>query len=286
MTRVRVVTDSTASLDPEIVKDLGITIMPMQIHVGGEIWEETPDFDKEAFFRRMAHLSEPPRSEPLPVEAFVKTYEALGRSTDHILSLHGSSKLSDTCRVAREAAKPFWGCYEIAVMDSETTSVGLGILVKAAAEAAMEGQSLDDITRLIRGMIPRIYVVFFVEKLDYLERKGRLRPAQAVLGTMLNIKPFITMQDGELIPMEKVRTREKAVDKVFEFISEFSEIEQIAILQSTLYPTEDTKALLERLDGIFPDLEVPIEVYGPTLASQLGLEALGVIVFEAETGFL
>lgn len=286
MARVRVVTDSTAYLEPDIVEKLGITVLPMQIYLGAEVMEEGPDFDKEMFFRLMARSPIPPRSEPLPVEVFAQTYETLSRSTTHILSLHVSSQLSDVCKVARQAANTLLGRCRITVVDSETISVGLGILVKASAEAAAKGQSLDDITRIIRGMIPRIYVVFFVETLDYLEREDRIRPAQALLGAMLNIKPFLTMQDGELIPMEKVRSRDKAVDKLFEFISEFSDIEQITILQSTPHPTEDTKLLLERLDIAFPGLEAPIVVYGPTLASHLGLGALGVVVFEGEEGSL
>lgn len=286
MARVRVVTDSTAYLEPDIVEKLGITVLPMQIYLGAEVMEEGPGFDKEMFFRLMARLPIPPRSEPLPVEVFAQTYETLSRSTTHILSLHVSGQLSDVCKVARQAANTLLGRCRITVVDSETISVGLGILVKASAEAAAKGQSLDDITRIIRGMIPRIYVVFFVETLDYLEREDRIRPAQALLGAMLDIKPFLTMQDGELIPMEKVRSRDRAVDKLFEFISEFSDIEQITILQSTPHPTEDTKLLLERLDIAFPGLEAPVVVYGPTLASHLGLGALGVIVFEGEEGSL
>jgi DegV family protein with EDD domain len=286
MARVRVVTDSTAHLEPDIVEKLGITVLPMQIYLGAEVMEEEPDFDKERFFQLMARSPIPPRSEPLPVETFAQTYETLSRSATHILSLHVSSQLSDVCKVARQAANTLLGRCQITVVDSETISVGLGTLVKASAEAAAKGQSLDDITRIIRGMIPRIYVVFFVETLDYLEREDRIRPAQALLGAMLNIKPFLTMQDGELIPMEKVRSRDKAVDKLFEFISEFSDIEQITILQSTPHPTEDTKLLLERLDIAFPGLEAPIVVYGPTLASHLGLGALGVVVFEGEEGSL
>lgn len=286
MARVRVVTDSTAYLEPDIVEKLGITVLPMQIHLGAEVMEEGPDFDKEMFFRLMTRSPIPPRSEPLPVEVFAQTYETLSRSTTHILSLHVSGQLSDVCKAARQAANTLLGRCQITVVDSETISVGLGILVKASAEAAAKGQSLDDITRIIRGMIPRIYVVFFVETLDYLEREDRIRPAQALLGAMLNIKPFLTMQDGELIPMEKVRSRDRAVDKLFEFISEFSDIEQITILQSTPHPTEDTKLLLERLDIAFPGLEAPVVVYGPTLASHLGLGALGVIVFEGEEGSL
>jgi len=286
MARVRVVTDSTAHLDPEIVEKLGITVLPMRIQVEAETLTEGPDFDRETFFRQMARSSSVPRNVAPTVEAFERTYEELNDITDHILSLHVSGGLSETCAVAQQAANRLLGRCEIAVVDSETISVGLGILVKAAAEAAAAGRSLDDIVRLIRGMILRIYVVFFVETLDYLEREGRIRPAQALLGTMLNIKPFLTMEEGELIPMEKVRSRERAVDKLFEFVAEFSDIEQIAILQSTPHPTEETKLLLERMSLAFPDLEVPIVVYGPTLASHLGLGAIGIIVFEGGEGAL
>ncbi len=286
MTHVRVVTDSTIHLDPEDIERLDIIVLPMQIHVDNQTFTDEPDFDKEMFFRQMAHSPIPPRSMPPPLEVFEKTYEELTRTTDCVLSLHVSSSLSDVCAVARQAARPMLGRCEIIVVDSQTVSVGLGILVKAAAEAAAEGQSLDNIVRLIRGMIQRIYMIFFVETLDYLEREGRIRPAQALLGTMLNIKPFLTMEEGELIPMEKVRFRDKAVDKLFEFVAEFSDIEQIAILQSSPRPTEETKLLLERLEMTFPGLEVPLVVYGPTLASHLGVGALGIAVLEGEEGTL
>ena len=285
MARVRVVTDSTAHF-PGVIEKLDVTVLPTRIQLGAEIFADGPGWDSEMFFRQMARSSLPPRSVPPSVEDLEKVFRELNQTTDHILALFVSSSLSDAYVVARQAANRLLGRCEIAVIDSQTVSVGLGILVKAAAEAAAEGQSLDGIVRLIRGMIRRIYVVFFVETLDYLEREGRIRPAQALLGTMLGIKPFLTMDEGELVPMEKVRSRDKAVDKLFEFLSEFSDIEQIAILQSTPRPTQETKLLLERLGMIFPGLKVPIVVYGPTLASHLGLGALGVIVFEREEGSL
>jgi DegV family protein with EDD domain len=286
MARVRVVTDSTAHLDPQSVEKLGIIVLPMRIQIGAETLVEGPDFDKEMFFRQMARSSVAPRNMSPPVEVFEETYEELNQTTDYILSLHASSSLSDACAVARQAADRLLGRCEIVVIDSETISVGLGILVKAAAEAAAEGQSLDDIVRLIRGMIQRVYLVFSVETLDFLEREGRIRPAQALLGTMLNIKPFLTMEEGELIPIEKVRSRDKAVDKLFEFVAEFSDIKQIAILQSTPRPTEETKLLMERMSVAFPGLQVPIVVYGPTLASHLGLGAIGIVVLEGGEGAL
>jgi DegV family protein with EDD domain len=282
MARVRIVTDSTAGLEPEIIETLNISVLPMEIYLGNELVKDGPELDEEMFFRQMALSPVPPRSVAPPVEAFRETYERLCRSADHVLSIHVSGKLSNACATAQQAANELLGRCDIVVLDSQTISVGLRILVEAAARAAAEGQSADAIVRLIRGMIQRLYVVFFVETLDFLEREGRIRPAQALLGTMLNIKPFLTMEDGELIPMEKVRSREKAVDKLYEFVAEFSEIEKIAILQSTPQPAEETRLLLERLEVAFPDLQVPIEVYDPTLAAHLGMGALGVMVFEKE----
>ena len=134
--------------------------------------------------------------------------------------------------------------------------------------------------RQMRGLIRRIYVVLVTETLDYLEHSGLISPSQAILGTMLGIKPFLAIEEGKIIPMEKVRNRDRAIDKLAEFASEFSYIERIAILQSTPYPTEKTKILRERLELIAPDHEFPILLYGPLLASHIGPDGMGLVVYE------
>ncbi|MDY7041742.1 MAG: DegV family protein [Chloroflexota bacterium] len=280
MPKVKVVTDSTAYFDPGVAERLGISIIPLRVHFGDETFREGIDITPERFFLKLAESAVPPKTSPPPIEEFRAVYRGLNQVTDQILSIHVSSHLSRTCEVAAVAADELLGRCEIAVMDSLTTSLGLGILATAAAEAADRGASLDSIVRLVRGMIPHIYVVFFVETLDYLERGGRIGRAQALLGTMLGIKPFLTIEDGEIIPMEKVQDREKAIDKLFEFVAEFSHIEQMAIIQSKPEPTEENKLLIERLEMMFPDLEFPVLVYGPTLASHIGPDTLGVIVYE------
>ncbi|MCR4408235.1 MAG: DegV family protein [Anaerolineae bacterium] len=280
MAKVKVVTDSTAHFEPGVAERLGIQIVPLRIHFGDEVFREGIDITSERFFRKLAESPIQPKASAPPIGEFRAVYRELNKTTDQILSIHMSSKLSHTWEVANEAASALLGRCEIAVVDSQTISLGLGILAKAAAEAANQGESLDSIIRLLRGMIPHIYVVFFVETLDYLERGGRIGKAQALLGTMLGIKPFLTIEEGEIIPMEKVQDREKAVDKLFEFVAEFSHIEQMAILQSSPEPTEETKLLIERLELTFPDLEFPILVYGPTLATHIGPNTLGVIVYE------
>jgi DegV family protein with EDD domain len=152
--------------------------------------------------------------------------------------------------------------------------------VEAAAESAESGATLDEVVRVVRGMITHMYAVFFVDSLEYLEHNGRLSKSQAVLGTMLGIKPFLTIEEGEIIPMEKVRTREKAIDKLVEFVSEFSTIDRVAIMQSGQQPGEDTRLLLERLEQTFPGQYFPVMTYGPGLACQIGPDSLGIFIFE------
>jgi DegV family protein with EDD domain len=194
--------------------------------------------------------------------------------------MHLSGRLSQTLSNARRGAESLLGRCNIAVIDSLTTSLGLGILTKAAAEAAQQGANLDEVVRLVRGMIPHIYIVLYVDQMDYLERGRRVGRAQAILGTMLNIKPLLFIEDGEIIPLEKVRTHEKAIDKLFEFVAEFSELEQAAIVQRQAEPTEETKLLLERLEQLFPQIDFPIIQYGPVLACHIGPSAMGVVVYE------
>jgi len=280
MRKVKIVTDSTAYLEVSMVKRLGITVIPLTVRLDDETFQEGVDITAEEFFQKLARSSAMPMALPPSVGDFLAVYTELSKTTDQIMSIHLSSKLSETCDRAAVAAQAFLGRCEIAVVDSLTTSLGLGILATAAAQAAAQGQSLEEIEFLIRGMIPRIYIAFLAGTLKYLERDGRIGQAQALLGAMLNIKPFLTIEDGEIIPLEKVRDSEGAVDKLFEFVGEFSQIEQMAIIQSTPDPIEETKMLIERLEVIFPKVKPPILVYGPVLACHVGPDGLGVVVYE------
>ena len=280
MRRVKIVTDSTAYLEPSVARRLGITIVPLTVRLGNETFLEGVDITAEEFFQKLDRSSAMPVAFPPSAEDFLAVYTKLSKTTDQIMSIHISGKLSQTCDRAAAASQGFLGRCQITVVDSLTTSVGLGILATAAAQAAAQGKSLEEIEFMIRGMIPRVYIVFLAETLGYLEREGRIGQAQALLGAMLNIKPFLAIEDGEIIPLEKVRDSEGAVDKFFEFVGEFSQIEQMAIMQSTPEPIEETRMLIERLEVIFPKIKPPILVYGPVLACHVGPNGLGVIVYE------
>jgi len=279
--KVRIVTDSSAHFpDPAVINRYKIQVVPLTIHLGKHTFREGVDLDADTFFQ----LAEPDRlsarlSAP-SVEDFASVYSRLNRETDQILSLHISRQITDTWDHALIASRTLLGRCEIIPVDSMTTSVGLALLVEIAAQAAEKGASLDEVVRLVRAMIPHIYSIFFVESLDYLRQNGLLSEAQSILGTMLSIKPFLTIEEGELIPMEKVRTQAQAMDKLVEFVTEFASIGRLVILQSSAYPTQQTRILQERLEAEFPRLESTVVMYGPSLAAIIGPDALGIVVLE------
>jgi DegV family protein with EDD domain len=214
--------------------------------------------------------------------AIQRAYRALNQETDEILVILSSRKLSRAYDTALAESRAFLGRCRIAVADSETTSWGLGLVVEAAAQASEAGQSLDQIIRLVRGILPHIYIVLIVERMDYLEKGGRVGPAQALLGSMLRIKPLLIVEDGDIIPLEKVRTRPMAIEKLVDFVAEFAEVEQVVILHSPLGDGMDdlTHELRERLEEVLPGFKFPDISYDPVLACHIGPEAIGVIVYE------
>ena len=280
MSRVYIVTDSAATIEPAVAKQLDITIVPLIIHIDGQDYQDGTELDHEELLLRMAHDRIRPGIVGPTAEQFRRLYSRLTRRTDQIISLHSSASLSLICHEAQKAANEFRGRCDIVVMNSETLSLGLDILIREAAQLANEAVPLSEIMRQIRGLMRRIYIVLVTDTLDYLEHSHLISPAQAILGTMLGVKPFLAIEEGKIIPMEKVRNRERAIDKLAEFASEFSNIEKMAILQSTLYPTEETKMLQERLTLLTPNQEFPIMLYGPLLASHIGPDGMGLVVYE------
>jgi len=283
VSKVTIVTDSATTIEPVVAKQLDVTTLPLIVRIDGQDYQDGADLDHEGLLLRMARDRIRPHIVGPTADDFRRVYTRLTRSTDQIISLHSSASLSPICQEAQKAADEFRGRCDIVVMNSETLSLGLDILIREATRLANASVTLNEILRQIRGLMRRIYIVLITDTLDYLEHSHLISPAQAILGTMLGIKPFLALEEGKIIPMEKVRSRERAIDKLAEFASEFSNIEQMAILQSTPYPTEETKMLLERLALITPDRQFPIMLYGPLLASHIGPDAMGLVVYEGSS---
>ncbi len=279
MSQVKIVTDSNAHLPrPELIAQLGIEVVPLTVRVGPRTYNERVNVTDEDFLRKQA-LDAGATSVEAPSLARMRgVFSRLSQTTSEIVCIHASSSFHDAAEVSRQAAEGFIGRQRIIVVDTATTSVGLGLIVEAAARAAADDAPITEVVRIVRGMVPHMYALIFSDTLDFLEAWGRLGPAQTLLGTMLGLKPLSTMEDGDLLPIEKVRQYPRAVDKLHDFIIEFSHIEQMFLLQHG-FETEAAQ-LLERLELAYPSREFPVIGYPPSLAVHIGPKALGVIVYE------
>jgi len=280
VSRVHIVTDGDAQLDLELARKLDITVLPLTVRAGEETYQDKDGTRNEQLLAQMFHDRVEAQVIGPTAEEFYEVYQELTRSTNCILSIHSSAPLSPIFRNARAAANSFLGRCDITILDSQSSSLGLGILAREAATMAQAGLNMGEIVREVRGMIGRIYVVMFTDSLDFLERSQRITKSQCILGSMLGIKPFLALEDGEVIPTEKVRSREKGLDKLVEFAGEFTVVEEMAILQSTSYPTDETLLVRERLQEFFPEKSFPILVYGPVLAAHIGPDGVGLVAYE------
>jgi len=281
MAHVHVVTDSTADLSPEIAAAFGITIVPVTVGFGRDLYTDHVTPDEDGFMSRLkAQPRVYPETIPPTVDEFERVFAAVGHESSSVLSVHLSSRLGGTYRHANEAKDRYAvrNLCRVTVIDSRLTSLGLGFVAMESALAAQAGRSLDEIARLARSMLTQTHVLFFVDTLEYLQHGGRVGKIQALWGAVTGIKPMLRLDDGEIVLMEKVRTRAKALERLYEFVSDFPHVERLGIVYGTT-PNE-AHNLAKRLESDVPRQRVTTARYGCGLACHLGPGALGVVVYE------
>ncbi len=180
------------------------------------------------------------------------------------------------------ASKMLLGRCDIEVLDSQTLSAGLGLLVERAAWLARQTDNLEDVVREVRKAISRVYAVLFVQSMDTICRHRLIGEAQTILGTMLGVMPFLIIENGELVIMEKALSNHQAVDKLVEFASEFTSIEQIVILHHAPTLTDTVRQLQDRLALELSSANFPTQLYDGSIATFLGTDATGIVIFEGE----
>ncbi|MEJ2013098.1 MAG: DegV family protein [Anaerolineales bacterium] len=280
---VRIVTDATVRFtNPDFTKKRNIAVSPLTVICGSKRVQDDPAIDLADVRPVLESCADSLSIEAPSVEDFAQVFERLSTETHQILSIHTSSALTQSYQHALQASQLYRGRMDIQVIDSQSVSIGLGFLVEASARAAERGESLDTIVRMVRGMISRLYMVMFLDDLTFLEHNQLVTRSQAILGNMLGIIPFLTMEDGQLIPMEKVRNRMRAVEKLVEFVCEFSGLEQLGLMQGQIRPTEDTLLIQERLHTLFPTTPISRVCYGPSLSAFVGFDSIGAVVLEAQ----
>jgi DegV family protein with EDD domain len=217
---IKIVTDSTAYLPETYVREHDIRVVPLNVHFDKVTFKEGVELSNEDFYARLkAAPALPTTSQPSAGE-FLEVFEELSNDGYEIVVLTISSKLSGTWNSAM-AAKEMLPEAKISVIDSLSTSVGLHLMVEAAADAIAAGAAREEVVASVEAIIPKMRLLFVVDTLEYLAKGGRIGNARAFLGTLLNVKPILALQDGVIEPLEQVRSKRKAQARMLDLVEEY-----------------------------------------------------------------
>jgi DegV family protein with EDD domain len=275
---IRIVTDSTADLDPATLERHGIVVVPLNVHLGEQTFLDTVTLTKSDFYLQMQASQLLPRTSQPSAGAFQEAYEQIiaQGETAAIASIHISSKLSGTVNAAQTGAGLLTDPPPIVVIDSNSTTLGLGNAVLAAAEAAESGADMDGVRAACISASERTRVLLFVDTLEYLQKGGRIGRARAFLGTLLRTKPLLELRDGEIEGIERPRTRQKAIDRLFQTIVRTPHPEHIEILYGTT--PDDAQSLADRVKAALPEIPVGIVQVSSVIGVHTGPAALGASI--------
>ena len=277
---VKVVTDSLSDITSDMAEGLGITIVPLTVFFGHEAFLDRVTITTDDFYRRLIHGNVWPTTTQPPPKDFADVYDKLAEETDEILVITLSSKLSGTYQSAIGAKEMLTKKCRVEVIDSLTAAMGLGLVVIATATEAQKGTSLDDMVKFVNRAIERSHFVAYFDTLKYLAKGGRIGRAQGLLGSMLSIKPILTVKEGEMSPVTRLRSQAAGMDYLYNFVTGFPNIELLAVEHTTL-PDEADK-LVERLSQSYPGEIIYRSTVSPVLGTYGGPNALAVTVLEAE----
>ncbi len=265
-----VVTDSTADLPDEWRTRHGIEVVPLKVLFGKESFRDGVDMTNEQFFARLAGATSlPTTSAPSPGE-FAEVYKRLARDHDGCISIHLGAQLSATAEAARVGASSVEG-FKVEVVDSQSVSMPVAFLCRIAAES----DTLGTAVAAVRERVPRTRVLALLDTLRYLEMGGRLGRAQAMIGTMLDLKPLLLVAGAEIKPVDRVRTRSRAIGRMVEFFRHDLPVEMLAVMHAQARDEADEIAAQLRKE--LPDMEVPVGQIGCVLGTHTGPKALGLV---------
>jgi DegV family protein with EDD domain len=269
---VRIVTDSTADLAEAQQRAAGITVVPLNVRFGDQVFRDHVDLSGDDFFARLKTSPQLPKTSQPAVGAFEEVFRRYRDAGDDVVAVLISGKVSGTVGAASTAARSVDGEH-IDVIDSFTTSMALGFLAIEAARLAKTGADRKLVAELVRELVPRARVLAAVDTLTYLEKGGRIGRARALLGSLLNVKPLITLQDGEVAPLGRARGRPQAIDRLVELLQRDGKLSHLAVLHGGA-PT-DAQRLKERVAGNYPELEIPIAETGAVIGTYTGPGVIG-----------
>jgi DegV family protein with EDD domain len=273
---VKIVTDSLGDIPAEAAKELGITIIPLNVLFGEEVYRDGVGLTTDQFYQKLATSQVAPTTQIDSLDVFVQTYDKLAEETDQILVIANSQKISASYEAMVEAADKMKRPCRVEVIDSQWAIMAQGLIVIATAKAAKKGASLDELIALTEKNIPRADVRMAFDSLAYLEEGGRIGKARAFLGSKLKITPILGIREGEVFPFSREHSRARAIDHLYYFATSFSHIEEMAVEDATT--PREADALAKRLKSQFPKTKIYRTTVSPVVGAHVGPRVLGVAV--------
>ena len=270
---IKIITDSTCDLPDDLIEKHEITVLPLYIHIGRRSYLDRIDMNRPDFYNGLPSFStHPTTAAPSPAmfsEAYLK---AESQGADEILSIHISESLSAVPDVARIAAESFSSA-AVTVFDSQQLSLGAGYIVLEAAKAAQEGKTVAEILPMLEALTRRTYVFAALDTLEYLKRSGRMHFALATIGSLLQLKPILKMNQGNPTS-ERIRTREKAIRRLIQLVENVGPLERIDLVHTNA--PGQAEGLFYRARHLFPSGNKPLSVnVTPVLGAHLGPNVIG-----------
>lgn len=277
---IRVLTDSTCDLPTSIVDELGISVLALYINIGDKGYLDGVDMTRQAFYQGLSSFPMHPTTGTPGIERFQQAFQQLvDDGATEIISIHISESLSATVNVARQAASEF-SAVPVHVIDSQQLSMGTGFQVEAAARLARQGVSSAEILSRLDDIAGRSFVAARLSTLEFLRRSGRMNRFMAGLGSLLQIKPILTMHQGTP-GSERVRTASKAEELLIRMLEARAPIERFALLHT--HNPDGAQALKKKLEGFIPaGEEIAVDIT-PVIGAHIGPGAVGYAIISASS---
>jgi DegV family protein with EDD domain len=278
MTSVGVVTDSTADLPPGLQERYALGCVPLVVSWDGQTFRDKVDLTTAEFYARLRHSKSMPHTGAPSPAAFEDAFREQLRQHDSVVNVSLPSKLSSTLDIARRAAESV-DPGRISIVDSGTVSIGQAWLVETAARLGADGVGSPEIVQRLEHMKPRLRLFAALETLEFLQRGGRIGRAQALMGTLLNVKPILGVHDGEVHPIERVRTTAAALRRMVELVVGQGRPERLAVIDGAA--AQHASQLEAQLRAQYPDVQIDRGEIGPVLGTHAGPGVVGVSVLVA-----
>jgi DegV family protein with EDD domain len=251
-----------------VVEEFGITVVPLVVRFGTDLYRDGIDLSPDQFYGRLKTSKALPATSVPPPAAFADAYDRLAEKTGEIVVISLTAKLSATYQVALQAVGLMKKKCRVEVMDSQWAVMAQGFIAIAAAKAARAGASPDEVLDVARQTVHRVDMCAAFDTLEYLERGGRIGKAQAFLGSLLKVNPIIGMKDGEVRPLARERSRPRAIDYLYNFVTSFGQVEGLAVEYAS--DLDEANSLVRRLRSKYPQIPIYLSRTSPVIGTHTG----------------